>query len=596
MLKNSKVKIFGSVIIAVMLFASFFFAQGVYAASAILEVRPNRNAIGPGESVSVSVQTTAQTNYVFAMVDGVRFQGVMHNTDDAGNQEWILTIFPQRSTNIVVFANTTNVEAGADMRNLPITVDFAAALVPAIPGSNPVVVPHGAVAQPFGMGPITIFSVMETTPTAAGMVQLTVVTGPSANHVWVQFDGTNRADGFRISTDATSSTWVINYRPRFFAPHTVTVFSNTTNNWAGAATWTHNVVLHQPFIPHVNPVIQSVTVTPRTVNMGGNVTIRIRTNADVGAVWVRDVNGVERGAWSISPTTATQRNWEVVFNPTRTGTVTIFANHFHTPWGAATRSEMITVRGGRATIVSTPIARRITDWQWGAQADTLITVTTNQWANSVWAVLPNRQTIPLRHVSGTGVSNRVWEAHTWGGALPITIHAAEAVGVIGGFSDATRTINAWTGGFVHPPQPWPTTPPWTPAPPSIPPPAGWPCWSTPWHPVPGTWSPCGICVYHGSGLWRNTRTNVLSHSPCGGWWGAVPPPSTGVNVGGPGWQYIQNGWHFNASANQSAWRGHGHGPPEWVNVHFNNRWYHMSRLGVMHPVSGGLPRVTTVVP
>ena len=596
---KNKAKILGGAA-ALALVAMLYFAQTVHAAPALLDVQPSRSAVGPGESVNISVRTNSQADYVFAMVDGVRFQGLMLYSDAAGNREWSLTVFPNRTTNAVVFANSRNVESGAAQLNLPLTVDFAAATVPPLahqPGQA------GQVPLPAPVGPIAIVSAWETSPIAQGMVQLTVVTGNQAAYVWVSLDGAaggNAVQGRRLFTDATSSTWVIDYRPAAFVPHTVQILANRTFTWAGAETLNFNVALHQNFVPQANPQIQTVTVSPREVSAGGAVTIRVRTNADVGAVWVRDMDGIERGAWSIAPTTNTQRNWELTFTPARAGTVTVFANHSHTPWGAAARSEQINMRTGRATI-STATAQRITDWQWGFQADTHIRVTTNRWAYSVWAVMPNRQVVPLHHVSGTGTANRVWEAQTWGGALPITIHAAEASGVFGGFSDAQRTINSWTGGTTNP---GPVNPIWPP--PTQPiwpgPGTGWPGqWPGAWGPgmqwpiVPGTWAPCGIHVYHGNGLWRNTITNVMELAPCGTVAGQ-PSPGAGADVAGQGWVYIQNGWYFNPNLNQSAWRGQGQGPPEWVNVHFDNRWYHMSRLGVMHPVAGGLPRTTTVVP
>ena len=587
MFKKNKVKIFGCALIALVLAASFFFTHSVSAAPMLLDIQPSRSVVGPGESVSISVRTNSQANYVFAMVDGVRFQGLLFGTDTAGNREWNITVFPTRSTNIVIFANRTNVEASASQLNLPITVDFAASMLTPFMG----VAASGVHQQPFGTGPASIFNAWETAPIAPGMVQLTVVTGNQASFVWLEHSGNQRAEGRRVATDVTSTTWTIDYRPVSFIPHTVTIFSNTANTWSGADQRVHPVVLHQPFVGSVNPafaglpapVIQNVTSTPRDVAPGGSVTLNIRTNASVGAVWVRDIDGREWGAWSVLPTTTTQRNWQVVITPTRAGSVTVFANHDHNPWGAITHAHHINVRAGRATVVSAT-ARRVTDWHWGMQMDTLISVTTNQWANSVWAVLPNRQMIPLTHISGAGTSNRVWEVLTWGGALPITIHVAEAASVVGGFSDSTRTINTWTGGGAVAPTPPPI---W-----GWPPHTGWPGMS--WPVVIGTPAPCGICIYQGNWLWFNSITRLLSHSPCGGWGSAAP--GTGVNVAGAGWQYIQNGWNFNPNTNQSAWRGQGHGPPEWVNVHFNNRWYHMSRLGVMHPVSGGVPRTTTVVP
>ena len=302
-----------------------------------------------------------------------------------------------------------------------------------------------------GINPIAIQVVWESEAIAEGMVQLTVVTGTGTNVVWIRFEGNRYAYGTRIASDMTSSTWVINYHPTFSTPHTVTVFSSRTYSPADAVSREHIVFWQNPFIPLEHPVIQNITVmqrdvihpNPRYVAPGTEVTLRIRTNADMGAVWIRDVDGLERRATGVWPTTDTQRNWEVVFTPTRPGYVVVFANETHTPWGAAQRSEFVGIGGGAAAVFSAS-ATRITEWHWGMQANAAIRVTTNEHANSVWAVLPNRQVVPLRHVLGFGVSDRVWEAAVWTGGLPIAIHASEAFGVAGGFSDASTTINHWS--------------------------------------------------------------------------------------------------------------------------------------------------------
>ena len=302
-----------------------------------------------------------------------------------------------------------------------------------------------------GLNPRAIQAVWESEAAAEGYVQLTVVTGIAVSHVWIQFEGNRFVHGTRSTSDVTTQTWIINYRPRFSTPHTVTVFSNWGNTPIGAYTREHVVFQHSPFIPLEHPVIQNITVAqrdiihanPRYVAPGTEVTLRIRTNADMGAVWIRDIDGIERRAASVWPTTATQRNWEVVFTPTRPGYVVVFANETHSPWGAAQRSEFVGIGGGGAAVINAS-ASRIMEWHWGMQANAVIRVTTNEHTNSVWAVLPNRQTVPLRQVLGFGVSDRVWEAAVWTGGLPITVHASEAVGAAGGFSDATMTINHWS--------------------------------------------------------------------------------------------------------------------------------------------------------
>ena len=299
--------------------------------------------------------------------------------------------------------------------------------------------------------PIAIQAVWESEAAAEGFVQLTVVTGTAANFVWIQFEGNRHAHGTRVTSDVTSSTWVINYRPSFYSPHTVTVYSNRSNSPVNAESREHLVFRHSPFVPLEHPIIQYITVTqrdiihanPRYVAPGTEVTIRIRTNADMGAVWIRDVDGIERRATRVWPTTTTQRNWEVVFTPTRPGYVVVFANETHNVWGAAQRSEFIGIGGGGAAIRHAS-ASQILEWQWGLQANAVIRVTTNNQANSVWATLPNRQTVPLRQVLGFDLSDRVWEASVWTGGLPITVHASEAFGATSGFSDASLSIYHWS--------------------------------------------------------------------------------------------------------------------------------------------------------
>ena len=302
-----------------------------------------------------------------------------------------------------------------------------------------------------GINPLAILTVVESEASAEGFVQLTVVTGHGANFVWIQFEGNRFEHGTRIRTDVTSSTWVINYRPSFLTPHTITVFSSPSSSPSNAVTREHVVFQHSPFIPLEHPMIQNITVTqrdivhanPRYVAPGTEVTMNIRTNADMGAVWIRDVDGIERRATSVWPTTDTQRNWQVVFTPTRPGYVVVFANETHNPWGAAQRSEFVGIGDGAGSIRHAS-ASLITEWHWGMQANAVIRVTTNGHTNSVWAVLPNRQVVQLRHVLGFGISDRVWEAAVWTSGLPITVHATEAFGAAGGLSDDSVTIYHWS--------------------------------------------------------------------------------------------------------------------------------------------------------
>jgi len=371
----------------------------------------DRTAITAGESITISVTTNEQTQFVFAMANGIRTQG----TRGAGNN-WTVVVTPTSSTSIVVFANTSNTEAGAARINIPVSVSGTAPVTPVPPiGQVPPTVP----VPPANLGPVQIASVTETQANQANFVQLTVVTGIEANEVWVNFDRVNNARGTGRFVRGTLQSqgvnhkiWVLNFRPSLWIPQRVEVGSNRTYNWPGAATQPFDVTLSQQFTRAVNPTIQGVTVSPRNVSSGANTTFTIRTNADVEHVWIRTVDGVEHTATRQS-TSNTTRNWSISFNPGRSGVVTVFANSVRADAGAATRTENVNVGATvsqRAAFVGTPSA----SWTGGTNNNNIrITATTNESTNSVWAVLPNGNRASLNRTNSGVSGNRTWELNTW---------------------------------------------------------------------------------------------------------------------------------------------------------------------------------------
>jgi len=402
------------------------------AAPAITSLTMDRTTVTAGQSVTFSVRTTSQAQFAFAMVDGLRTQGTRVSTDAAGNHNWSITVTPSRTTTVVVFANTSNTEAGAASFSIPITVSGTTPVTPGTPGTP------GTPNPPFqgNLGALDIGSISETPATSQGMVQLTVITGPEANYVWVRFDETSYVRGTMISQNPGSRTWTIDFRPRSWTPLAVQVGANTVYNYTGATLQTFNVTLTQPFQPATDAVIQSVVPTPREVNPGGQVTLRITTNANVNAVWVRDIDGWEHNARNIAPNTTTTRTWEVSLRPARTGPVTVFANATRTSVGAVQHSETLTVRGSGVSIIETRATRT-----GGAHDATIVRVTTNRDAESVW-VVNNNNIIPLSHIAGFGTAgNRTWEVEFVGPVFPMQVRASAHPNRVG--VDAEFTINNW---------------------------------------------------------------------------------------------------------------------------------------------------------
>jgi len=421
----------------------------VSAAPAFVNVSMDRTTISQGETVTFSIRATPQTTFVFANVDGTRTQG----TRMSGN-EWSITVSPSRTTVVSIFANNSNNETNAAVMNVPVTVSGSGTSTPTTPVGNVVVPP-----APPNLGPLAIASVTETPATRQGFVQLTVVTGNQVADVWANFDRANntRATGrfaraTMLSQDTNSRTWVIDFDPAVWAAQTIEIGANRTYTWPGATTQQYTLILSQPFVAPAAPRINSVNASPRTVSSGNSTTLTIATNLDVEHVWIRDVDGREFNAHRTT-STASARNWSVNFSPNRTGTVRVFANSTRTETGAATRNETITVGGsgsgsgnnwsdGDAQIIGTPTARLV-----GGDT-TRIEVTTNRYAETVWATLPGNQRISL-HRTNSGTGNRTWETEAWDisshGSILISVSSVRG-NINNLHADDTRTVNRSSWG------------------------------------------------------------------------------------------------------------------------------------------------------
>ncbi|MCL1862957.1 MAG: hypothetical protein FWF78_05275 [Defluviitaleaceae bacterium] len=451
-----KKKVFLSLVL--MLCWAFAVPAIAMAAPAIVNFSMDRTTVNSGQSISFNVRTTAQTQFVFAMVDGVRTQG-----SRVGNSnDWVVTVTPNRTTTVSIFANTNNSENGAAIINIPVTVGAATTTV-TTPTTPAVTIP----AAPANLGPIAIASITETPATGVGYVQLTIVTGSETNEVWVNFNRTNNARGtghFARGTmttqDSNSRTWVVNFRPSTWAVQQVEVGSNRTYNWPGAATQLYNLTLTQPFVAPVTPRINNVNVANRTVTPGGNTTFTITTNLDVEHVWVRDVDGREHNA-TRSTSGATTRTWRVTFPPIRSGNVTIFANATRNTDNAATRTENITVSHTTGQIIGTPTA----SWTHHHHSnETLIQVTTNSYVQTVWATMPGTGNRVQLSRTNSGTGNRSWSVIATDTVSHgnIIINVSTTTGNLNTLTaEDTRTITRTHGttgsGWIHSSVVWPGT-------------------------------------------------------------------------------------------------------------------------------------------
>lgn len=426
---------------------AFLFAAAaplaVSAAPAIRDFSMNRSSVAQGQSITFTIETTSDARYVFATADGVRTQG----TRSSGNT-WTITVNPSRTTVVNIFANSANNESNAARMSVPITVG-AAGTAGSAPAAPTITLPPA----PTTLGPVEIHHVAESPATAAGFVQLTVVTGSETNDVWVNFDrvanqrGTGRfARGTMLSQGAHYRVWTVNFRPATWATQRVEIGSNRTYNWPGADSELFDLTLAHPFVPPSNPLIRNVTVNNRSVGTNANVTFNIRTNDDVEYVWIRTIEGNEYLAHRVSGAGA-DRNWSVTFNPRRSGNVQIFANWERNESGAVRRTENITVGQQSARFLGSPSAQRLDNSRIRIEART------NEHANAVWVEAPNGNRIHLSRTN-TASGERTWTVTlrdsdwdwNWGGWNQTTVYVSSQTGQRAD-ADDSRTVSVTGSGW-----------------------------------------------------------------------------------------------------------------------------------------------------
>ena len=397
-------------------------------ANPIVNVRANRTNVLQGFSVTFTVYVSAETNFVWARSGANVYPATLSAAGaplgtPPGTRVFSVELFPAATGNVDILASATNNIAAAVSRPVHITVS------------------DGQAAQPGAAGGIQILGISETRALQPYAVQLTVVTGTGVGEVWVRLGAYPHSwyRGRLQSETPTSRTFTINYSPVTFVPHRVQVGANTTYNLVGASLQYFDVALSAPYMPRLNPEIYSRTISSSNVNVGNSVTIRVSTNQDAYAVWVRDVDGIQTVGRRIPPhMPETVRNFEVMVAPYRTGALTIFAGTGVGDPHAVYITENVVVNVPQVYITQAVVTQVANS----ANEEVIIRVTTNQNAGSVWAVLPDEETIRLSLVGQPGAQgSRTWEARPAGVPTPnITLRVSATSSNI---PSMIQTVSSW---------------------------------------------------------------------------------------------------------------------------------------------------------
>ena len=375
---------------------------------AFTSVNVGQTTINAGQNVVLQI-STVNASFVFASVNGALQPATQASTNaETGQTTWNLTVAPNNTQIVRVYANSVNTQAGAASFAVPITVAAAQQQQPTQP-------------QPTVPGQHRIESIT-TTAATANNVTLTIITDPAVNYVWLNLTGTDQVVRARsTSQDANQRTWTAAYRPRQAGEHQVTVNANRV--WQAGGTQVSRVhTVTQAAIdtaPTPTPTsspsatatpgtgtasITRLSTTPSTVNPRGRATINVRASRDVTHVWATvDGNRVnaerEQGG-------ATFTAWSLDIRPNRSQTVTVYANTSNTTQGAATDTIRIQVAEAARIESVTPSTIEL----WSVQgSETTLVVRTNRDTEYVWAMVNGNRVNSTGGSRDVGSNSLEWE-------------------------------------------------------------------------------------------------------------------------------------------------------------------------------------------
>jgi len=363
-----------SALFIIMLFA---FPQAAFAFATesigprIISINVSSEKIHQGQSSTFTIVTSSQARFVFVEYNHSVYAAVFQSSNISGENIWVAEVSPSSTQDVVVYANSVNVTQGASRRSVRITVDQVGVLIYDIEADKDPV-PKGE------------------------SVTFTITTNEKAEHVWIRLPGSLYRKAIRHSDRNDVKTWTVSFTPT--EDMTIQVNANTRYSNTNAVSENYDVLLVDPPAKLTN-----LRANKTSLVTNESVTFTITTNVEATHVWVK-YDGDKTADARNTRTTRASKTWSVTFTPSRTQTVTAYANITKTETHAATRSLDLTVNTQSVSITETKAlvsGNNLGD-------DTLtVTVTTNGAAQYVW-VEAGRDTFELNFQQTLANGNKTW--------------------------------------------------------------------------------------------------------------------------------------------------------------------------------------------
>lgn len=276
----------------------------------IVSLTASKSSVDYGETVTLTVRTSANVDYVWAEYDGTHKNASFQSTYTNGEKSWSVSIAPSASQRVRVYANVASRSTtGADSRSQDITV-YA---------SSP-----------------EIFSV--TSSQSGESYTFTVKTNSIVKYVWVSCDNSKTYASSKSSSGDTK-TWTATVSPS--ASQRVHIYANSSDSQSGAVYETQQVSAGVSA-----PKIVSYKTPNGTWIMPGDVfTVTVSTSGNVNYVWVEDVGGEDWQGFLTSSGNSGNQQWEVNCTPSGEGRIKlyIYASTGDSSSSAATEVIYITI-------------------------------------------------------------------------------------------------------------------------------------------------------------------------------------------------------------------------------------------------------------
>lgn len=370
--------------------------------SVINSVTSSKNPVSSDETVTLTVKTNSAVNYIWVSYDNISANASHQSTDSSGVKTWTVNIKPSKTQTVTVYANAAQSVTGAAIRNFDITVNTTVTLNSA--------------------------SVSKSSINADETVTLTVKTNSAASYVWIAYDSTT-VNASHQSTDASGvKTWTVTLKPA--KTQTMTAYANTKQSSSGAASRNVDITVNAAAI------INSVTPSKSSISANETVTLTVKTNSAASYVWVT-YDSATANASHQSTDSYGVKTWTVAIKPSKTQTMTVYANTKQTTSGAAVKNQAVTV-DSTVKLISTSASRTTVS----AGDSITVTAKTNALTNYVW-VDTGSDSVEMNFTGTDSSGNKNW-------TMTYYPQKTQSVSVYAGVSrwgkDAVSSINITVQG------------------------------------------------------------------------------------------------------------------------------------------------------